>query len=139
MKRVMFSLSAISMLAASPAFSANDVAIATQDYVDSGLKYVYTKAKELNTATNDKLDVLTLYIGAPSGDETPAGSLTQRIEDLADEINGIEYSGGNGVSVEDDEIGISGLSDITAEDGKIYVFKNNTASELEVAKTWTVQ
>lgn len=143
MKHTLFSLLALSVLATTPAFS-GEVGVVTKYYVDDGLKHVYNKAKEMDAAinnrltqTNDKLDVLTLYIGAPSDGETPTGSLTQRIEDLSDEINGIEYSGVNGVSVEDDEVSINGLSDTTAEDGKIYVFKNNTASELEVANTWT--
>ena len=72
----------VSLLAMNYALAEGTAVVATKDYVDSGLQAVYTRAKNLtNTAQND-VDELTLYVGAPTVDETPGTGLTKRIEVL---------------------------------------------------------
>ena len=142
MKKVLFSCMTVSLLAMNYALAEGTAVVATKDYVDSGLQAVYTRAKNLtNTAQND-VDELTLYVGAPTVDETPGTGLTKRIEDL--EVNlenvgaNIVYTGdGRGVLVTDDRrVGIVGLSEATGTNNKMYVFQNNMATELEVGDTW---
>ena len=132
----------VSLLAMTSALAEGTAVVATKDYVDAGLQAVYTRARNLtNTAQND-VDELTLYVGAPTVDETPGTGLTKRIEDL--EVNlenvgaNIVYTGdGRGVLVTDDRrVGIVGLTESTGTNNKMYVFQNNMATELEVDDTW---
>ena len=81
MKKVLFSCMAISALMAGSALAEGTSYIATKDYVDAGLNAVYTRVRNLNTSTQDDVDELTLYVGAPTVDETPGTGLTKRIED----------------------------------------------------------
>ncbi|MBO4683297.1 MAG: hypothetical protein J5611_01820 [Alphaproteobacteria bacterium] len=142
MKKVLFSCMTVSLLAMTSALAEGTAVVATKDYVDAGLQAVYTRARNLtNTAQND-VDELTLYVGAPTVDETPGTGLTKRIEDL--EVNlenvgaNIVYTGdGRGVLVTDDRrVGIVGLTESTGTNNKMYVFQNNMATELEVDDTW---
>lgn len=93
----------------------------------------------MDTETNVKLNNLTEYVGAPNdataGTDHP--SLSVRVDNLSTEIESRVYTGENGISVTPaKEIVINGLNENTESDNKIYVFKNNAASELDVANTW---
>lgn len=161
MKKVMFSCLMVFMLAATAAFAEGvDVApgnttpatnkdvvlktsyLATKDYVDSGLQAVYTRIKNKNNSTQNDVDELTVYVGAPTVDETPGTGLTKRIEDLESGLSNVGqniiYTGEGAILVTDDrEISIRGLGSSTGTDNKMYVIKNNMASALDVADTWT--
>ena len=157
MKNTLFSFAALSVLVAMPSFaddpvptppvpSPTPVVLATQGYVDAGLQYVYRQAKTMNDTTNGELDTLTLYVGAPddgtSGTDHP--SLTAQMADLAAGLDSMEekvsYTGdGRGVLVTANrKISISGLNSDTGIDDKAYVFRNNMASELKMADTWSI-
>lgn len=132
----------VSLLAMTSALAEGTAVVATKSYVDAGLQAVYTRAKNLNTSTQNDVDELTLYVGAPTVDETPGTGLTKRIEDLETSLENvgasIDYRGdGRGVLVTDDrKVAIVGLTESTGTNNKIYVFQNNIATELEVGDTW---
>lgn len=144
MKHVLFSFAALSILATMPAFSTETTHLTTKGYVDTGLKEVYNRIKALNSATQNDLNELTIYVGAPSTDENPASGLTAQVEALSGDLNSMEsrivYTGdGRGVLVTDDrKVSITGLTSNTGTNDKIYVFRNNIATELEVEDTWSI-
>lgn len=144
MKHVLFSFAALSILATMPAFSTETTHLTTKGYVDTGLKEVYNRIKALNSATQNDLNELTIYVGAPSTDESPASGLTAQVEALSGDLNSMEsrivYTGdGRGVLVTDDrKVSITGLTSNTGTNDKIYVFRNNIATELEVEDTWSI-
>lgn len=145
MKHVLFSFAVLSLLAVSPAFSEVPVAhLTTKNYVDTGLKSVYSKIKALNTATQADLDELTVYVGAPAVGDEPASGLTGQIDTLAADVRSIEdrvvyTDNDSGVLVTADrKVGILGLDHNTKISDKMYLFKNNRAVELDVADTWSV-
>lgn len=127
-------------MAVSGAF-AESAYVPTKDYVDDGIKAVYRKAKEADAAIQTDLNALSVYVGAPSTSSAPATGLTKQIEDLTAEVTLTTYSGnGMGINVTaDKKIEIANLNGTTAEDGKPYVFRNNSASLLEVADTWEIE
>ena len=132
----------ISALMAGSALAEGTSYIATKDYVDSGLQAVYTRIQNKNTSTQNDVDELTLYVGAPTVNETPGTGLTKRIEDLETSLENvgsqIVYTGTGAILVTDDrQISVRGLDSATGTDNKMYVIKNNMASALDVADTWT--
>ena len=144
MKTVLFSFAALSILATTPGFSADVAHLTTKGYVDSGLQAVYNRAKALNAATQNGLDTLTLYVGKPATDDSPATGLTAEIDRLSSDVGSMEnrivYTGdGRGVLITNDrKVSITGLTSSTGTNDKIYVFRNNIATELEVADTWSI-
>ncbi|MBO7645173.1 MAG: hypothetical protein J6S57_02610 [Alphaproteobacteria bacterium] len=142
MKLKLCSFVILSALAITPVSSiASVVHLTNKDYVDTGLRAVYNRAKAVNNETQNNLDVLTLYVGNPTTATEEASGLTAQVEDLTAAVNSMEsYEGDDrGVLVtEGKKIEIDGLDEETKTDDKIYVFKNNTATELDVADTWSV-
>lgn len=142
MKKTIFSFTALLILTATSAFAESTSYIATKEYVDAGLSAVYTRAKNRDAELQNDIDELTIYVGAPAIDETPATGLTKRVDDISTNIenlrNDIVYKGNHtGVNVTDDKtIEINGLSSATETNNRVYVFRNNTATELEIADTW---
>ena len=156
MKKLLLLGTVATVLGTTSAFATTTTAqLTTKKYVDDGLKSVYTTVKGLaesaqttadaaQTAANAAqadVDSLTTYVGAPSVGETPASGLTARIESLEEGYASIPentlYTGVNGVSVGSGrQVSVNGLSTATGTDGKIYVFQNNVATELNVADTW---
>ena len=141
MKKVLFSCMAMFMLAMTSAFAEGTAYIATKDYVDSGLQAVYTRIQNKNTSTQNDVDELTLYVGAPTVGETAGSGLTKRIEDLETGLENVGsqviYTGEGAILVTNDrQISIRGLDSSTSTDNKMYVIKNNMASALDVANTW---
>ncbi len=144
MKNILFSFAALSIVAMTPAFSTETTHLTTKGYVDTGLKEVYNRIKALNTATQNDLNELTLYVGAPATETQAASGLTAQVEALSNDVNSMEgrivyYGDGRGVLVTDDrKVSITGLTSSTGTNDKIYVFRNNIATELEVADTWSI-
>ena len=144
MKKTVFSFTALLILTATSAFAESTSYVATKQYVDAGLNAVYTRAKNRDTALQNDVDELTIYVGAPSVGDTPATGLTKQIEEISTTVenlrNDIVYTGNhNGVNVTDDRtVEITGLSPATGTNNRVYVFRNNTATELEIADTWTM-
>ena len=144
MKNVLFSFTALSILTATFAVHAETSYLPTQEYVDAGLRAVHNRSKERDNALQSDIDELTIYVGAPAVGENPATGLTKQISDLNTEIDVIRqdtvYSGnGTGVLVTDDrKVGVIGLSSATGTNNRVYVFKNNMATELEIADTWMI-
>ena len=142
MKKYICSFTAIYMLSIIPGLAVG-VSVPTKTYVDDGLSEVYRRAKALNATTQTNVSDLATYVGTPSNPDEPSTlSLTQQIEDLADNLDDlageVTYIGKYGVSVDDKTVAVNGLSLDTKTNNKIYVFKNNKATELEVADTWYV-
>lgn len=150
MKKKTCSFVILSILAATPAFSANTVAhLTNKDYVDTGLRAVYSRAKAANATTQadldetkDNLEILTLYVGGPATETEDASGLTAEIDALRSEVdvlNEKDYAGdGRGVSVvQGTKIVVDGLTSASRTDDEIYVFRNNIATKLDVADTWT--
>ena len=144
MKRAIFSFTALSILGAAFASHAETSYLTTKDYVDAGLRAVNNRSIERDTTLRNDIDELTIYVGAPAVGETPATGLTKQISDINTAIDAVRqdtvYSGdGTGVLVTDNrKVGISGLSSATGTNNRVYVFKNNIATELEIADTWMV-
>ena len=135
MKKILFSWMVLSVGLISSALAEGTANLVTKSYVDSGLQYVYGKVQN----TQSDVDELTVFVGAPSVGESPATGLTKRIEDLETGATGVNsFTGdGRGVIVTDDhKIGVIGLTQSTGTNNKVYVFKNNIATELEMADTW---
>lgn len=143
MKKYICSFIAISMFGITSGFAAA-VSVPTKKYVDDGLIEVYRRAKNLNSATQTGVNDLAAYVGTPSDPENPSPlTLTQQIENLSDDLDDLAdestYIGNYGVSVTDDKtVSVYGLSESTKRNNKIYVFKNNVATELEIEDTWSV-
>ena len=129
----------LSILTATSAFAEGIAYVVTKPYVDAGLQSVYNKIK---SAQSD-IDELTVFVGAPTVGDVPGTGLTKRIEEL--EVGLVnannQYSGdGRGVIITDDnKVGIMGLSQSTGLNNKMYVFKNNIATEMEMLDTWTIE
>jgi hypothetical protein len=144
MKNVLFSFTALSILTATFAAHAETSYLPTQEYVDTGLRAVHNQSKERDNALQNDIDELTIYVGAPAVGDTPATGLTKQIDDLNTAIDIVRqdtvYTGdGTGILVTDDrKVGITGLSPATGTNNRMYVFKNNMATELEIADTWIV-
>ena len=142
MKKYVYSFIAMYMLGVVPGLAT--VSIPTQAYINDGLVEVYQRAKRLNTTTQTNINNLSNYVGTPSDSENPPTlSLTQQVENLASDLDDVisetTYDGVNGVSITDDRlVSVYGLSETTRRNNKFYVFKNNVATELEVADTWYV-
>ena len=142
MKQILCSFLTLSMLVVMPVFAnSNEAHIPTTDYVDSGLRAVYQRARDADAQLRSDINEINSYIGTPT--ESGGQTLTQQIAAISSDIetieNGMEYSDdehGVDVSNETKKIGISGLDDNTKIDNKVYVFKNNTATELEMVGTW---
>jgi len=143
MKKYICSFIAISVLSITSGLAAA-VTVPTQTYVDDGLVEVYRRAKNLNSATQSNVNNLKNYVGTPSDPENSSSlTLTQQIENLSSDLDDLanesSYVGNHGVSVTDDRtVSVYGLSDSTKTNNKIYVFKNNVATELEIEDTWSV-
>ena len=144
MKNVLFSFTALSILTATFAVHAETSYLTTKEYVDAGLKAVHNRSKERDSALQSDIDELTIYVGAPAVGDTPATGLTKQISDINATIDVVRqdavYSGdGTGVLVTDNrKVGITGLSSATGTNNRMYVFKNNMATELEIADTWMI-
>ena len=144
MKKVIKSLVTVFALGVLPDVAASETFIPVKEYVDSGLRAVYKRAKDLDAELNNNLNNLNTYVGSPSNTEgAPTVSLTQQIEGINNNLSGIEgrlaYTSDNlGISIENRTIGIQGLSSSSGADNRVYVFKNNTATELDIADTWSV-
>ena len=137
MKKILFSFVGLSILISGAAF-AESVSIATKDYVDDGLRSVYNKVK----STQNDVDELTVFVGAPSVGDEPGSGLTKRIEDLEVGLGAAnnQYTGDGGVVVtNDNKIKILGLDQNTAFDSSVRVIKNNSAVPIGVADAWSME
>jgi len=142
MKKIICSFIAIYTLGVLPGLANPARTVPTKTYVDDGLVAVYTRAKNLNAATQQNVTNLSDYIGHHSDSETgtEATGLTKQVEDLTSDIINMSYTTDHrGVVITDDRaIGIHGLDETTSTNNKVYVFKNNVAAELAIEDTWSI-
>jgi len=75
---------------------------------------------------------------AGNGTAGSGTGLTGRVEDLELQMQNVPSAlqGENGVTISSGKASITGLSSTTGSDNKMYILKNNTATELSVATTW---
>ncbi len=88
---------------------------------------------------SDEVSGLGTAVGtAGTGGATGTG-LTGRIETLENQMQNVPsaLTGENGVTISNGKAQITGLSTTSASDNKMYILKNNQATELSVADTWT--
>ncbi len=125
MSKIKFlSLMTIMLMVTDVASAANEpTSLATKNYVDTGLSYVYTDVQKNATAIGDS-----------------SSGLIKDVADLQSAVNAIDvpsYSGINGIIINNNnEIGLN----VTPENGKIYVFtkKNGVAvwDGMELKTSW---
>jgi len=164
MKNVTFTgiMASILMTTGATFAATADASLTTKGYVDAGLKAVYTTAHAADvTASANASSIASLQsavnqnASAIEGLQSSVSNNASAIEDLQSSVsenasaitslqstvNAIDttpYNFGNGVTVDDsNNVGLN----VTAEEGKMYVFKggaNSSASwqELEVTSVW---
>ena len=76
MKKILFSCITLSVLTATSAFAEGTAYLVTKPYVDAGLQSVYNKI----TTTQNDLDELTVYVGAPTVGDVPGSGLTKELK-----------------------------------------------------------
>lgn len=147
MKRLVYgSIAVIALMATSSAMAAvsND-SLTTKGYVDAGLKYVHDEIVAVDNVVNGNGTTTTGLVGAVgtagNGTQGSGTGLTGRVEDLELQMQNVPsaLTGENGVTIANGKAQITGLSSTTANDGKIYILKNNSAEELSVATSWATE
>ena len=160
MKRLVYgSIAVIALMATSSAMAAvsND-SLTTKGYVDAGLKYVHDEivavdnvvngngsTPGLSEIVNGNGTTTTGLVGAVgtagNGTQGSGTGLTGRVEDLELQMQNVPSAlqGENGVTIANGKAQITGLSSTTANDGKMYILKNNSAEELSVATSWATE
>lgn len=164
MKKIAFFGFMASILTASGAAFADDASLTTKGYVDRGLRVVYqtmdaakadkttvdTLSGTVNTlsdvitdetsgleskASQASLDTLTQTVNGKA-DSATVTALQQQVNTLSGAVDGIEYTGQNGVTVtENDEIELAIPGDATS--GSKYVYTVGTGwSPLSVEDTF---
>ena len=75
---------------------------------------------------------------AGNGTAGTGTGLTGRVEDLELQMQNVPSAlqGENGVTISNGKAQITGLSSTTGSDNKMYILKNNTATELSVVSSW---
>ena len=130
-------LTVLALMATSSAMAeVTNSSLTTKGYVDAGLTAVhneiadkadaattYTKT-EVNNLLDDKADAADVYT------KTEVDQAIQNVSSV---------TGANGVTVTNGTASITGLSSTTSNDNKMYVLKNNTATELTVASDWATE
>lgn len=135
MKKTVFICLLMTMLMTTNSVLAGTEALATKNYVDQGLIYVYDKMVSKDTELQDEIDELKNTVDA-MGD----GGLTQRVKELEDN----QLSAGVGVVIDTNaetdkkEINVKGLAATKTDENKekIYVYKNGNLVELQTVKNW---
>lgn len=147
MKKMVYgSIAVIALMATSSAMAAvsND-SLTTKGYVDAGLKYVHDEIVAVDNVVNGNGTTTTGLVGAVgtagNGTQGSGTGLTGRVEDLELQMQNVPsaLTGENGVTIANGKAQITGLSSTTANDGKIYILKNNSAEELSVATSWATE
>jgi len=173
MNKIMFSGFMASIVAASSTAMADGVAssLTTKNYVDSGLRAVYSTASSASTKADNALSQLETISGTLGGTDSglvsdvvdlqatvgnASSGLVRDVDALesavGDNTRGLvyrvnmleatshEYTAGNGVTINSNDgvntVGIKGMTAATETDGKMYVFKNGSLSEMPVEDTW---
>ena len=140
------SIAVIALMATSSAMAAvsND-SLTTKGYVDAGLKYVHDEIVAVDNVVNGNGTTTTGLVGAVgtagNGTQGSGTGLTGRVEDLELQMQNVPsaLTGENGVTIANGKAQITGLSSTTANDGKMYILKNNSAEELSVATSWATE
>lgn len=147
MKKMVYgSIAVIALMATSSAMAAvsND-SLTTKGYVDAGLKYVHDEIVAVDNVVNGNGTTTTGLVGAVgtagNGTQGSGTGLTGRVEDLELQMQNVPsaLTGENGVTIANGKAQITGLSSTTANDGKMYILKNNSAEELSVATSWATE
>lgn len=163
MKKIIFSGFMGAMLAV-PAFAVDGTSLTTKNYVDDGLRAVYSASKSYTdsviTGTQENpglnprvtqletdVDTLADTIG-DSDMGTTAPTVTGAISELKQQIESLDgitdtnttYAAGDGITIsgENNAVSITGLSGTTgANAGKMYIYQNGALTEMPVASTWS--
>lgn len=165
MKKIIFSGFMGAMLAV-PAFAADGTSLTTKNYVDDGLRAVYSASKSYTdsviTGTQENpglnprvtqletdVDTLADTIG-DSDMGTTADTVTGAISELKQQIESLDgitdtdttYAAGDGITIDtnnNNTISVDGLATTKASGNttKMYIYQNGALTEMPVASTWS--
>ena len=164
MNKIIFSGFMASIMMASSAALADEAAssLTTKNYVDSGLRAVYSTASSAATDATTALGQIETLSGTTDGLVTDVSGLQGTVGNsesgLVHDVNALEtvvgnsesglvqrvdqleatsrvYSAGDGITINNNGVvGINGAAE--TEEGKMYVYKDGALSAMPVEDTW---